>query len=118
MSEIEDAADTQHEFSRQIADRQITTDKDGFINDPFAWSEEVAVFFARESGIEQLTEKQWRVIRFIREYYVAQGKAPLNHKIKKGTGLSLLEIGSLFPGGISQGAFRLAGLPKAKTCTG
>jgi sulfur relay (sulfurtransferase) DsrC/TusE family protein len=40
----------------------------------------------------------------------------LNHKIRLGTGLSLLEIESLFPGGIAHGARRLAGMPKRKGC--
>ncbi|MCF8108366.1 MAG: TusE/DsrC/DsvC family sulfur relay protein [Desulfohalobiaceae bacterium] len=101
---------------RQVKGREIVTDMDGFLQNPSMWSEEVAVVLAREVGIECLSEEQWRVLRFIRTYYLEQGKAPLNHKIKQGTGLSLKEIESLFPGGFTKGARRLAGLPKAKGC--
>jgi tRNA 2-thiouridine synthesizing protein E len=63
-----------------------------------------------------LSDKHWQVLRFIRQYYIEQGKAPLNHKIKLGTGMSLMEIEALFPGGITRGALRFAGLPKSKGC--
>lgn len=95
---------------------EIVTDRDGFMQNPSLWSEEVARFLAKEAGIQSLSEKQWQVLRFIRTYYVEQGKAPMNHKIKLGTGLTLMEIEALFPGGIANGARRLAGLPKGRGC--
>jgi tRNA 2-thiouridine synthesizing protein E len=101
---------------RRINGRDIVTDMDGFLQNPSMWSEDVAEALARETGIECLSEEQWRVLRCIRTYYLKQGKAPLNHTIRKGTGLSLMTIESLFPGGIARGARRLAGLPKAKGC--
>ncbi len=101
---------------RQVNGREIVTDMDGFLQNPSMWSEDVAAVLAREAGIERLSEEQWRVLRFIRTYYLNQGKAPLNQKIKQGTGFSLMQIESLFPGGIARGARRLAGLPKAKGC--
>lgn len=101
---------------KRIGGRDIVFDKDGFIQNPSLWTEEVAQVLAREAGIEALNEKQWRVVRFIRRFYVEQGKAPMNHKIKVGTGLSLMEIEGLFPGGIARGARRLAGMPIAKGC--
>jgi tRNA 2-thiouridine synthesizing protein E len=76
----------------------------------------MARHLARESGIEHLEETQWRVIHLIREYYLQNGRAPLHRELKKGSAMSLLEIESLFPGGIKQGARRLAGLPNPKGC--
>ena len=40
----------------------------------------------------------------------------MSRDIKKGTGLSLLEIERLFPGGLKGGARRLAGLPNPRGC--
>jgi TusE/DsrC/DsvC family sulfur relay protein len=99
-----------------IGGREIFINRDGFIQNPTLWTEELAVLLAREAGIEALSDKQWRVLRFIRQYYIEQGKAPMNHRIRTGTGLSLTEIKELFPGGISRGALRLAGLPKPTGC--
>jgi tRNA 2-thiouridine synthesizing protein E len=73
---------------------------------------------AAECGIEKLSDQQWRVIRFLREYYFYHGRAPLNRDLKAGLGISLMELESLFPGGIRYGARRIAGLPNPRTCAG
>ena len=83
---------------------------------PSQWSEEALDLLAKEAGVEAVSEKQRTVIRFLRKYYLEQGKAPLNHHIKAGTGMALAEIEALFPGGIKYGARRLAGLPNPKGC--
>ena len=57
------------------------------------------------------------MIRFLREYYACNGRAPLNRQLRKGAGMSLLELEELFPEGIKMGARRLAGLPNPKTCS-
>ena len=101
---------------RSIAGREMVFDAEGFLLDPHEWTEEVAEALARESGVAVITDLQWQVIRFLREYYRENGRAPLNRQIKSGTGLSLMEIESLFPGGIKQGARRLAGLPNPRSC--
>jgi tRNA 2-thiouridine synthesizing protein E len=101
---------------QSLAGREIVFDSEGFLSDFRQWTEEVAQTLAQESGLEALTDTHWQVIRFLREYYLQNGRAPLHRELKKGTGMSLLEIESLFPGGIKQGARRLAGLPNPKTC--
>jgi tRNA 2-thiouridine synthesizing protein E len=54
----------------------------------------------------------------MRRYYAEQGRAPLNHEIKSGTGFSMMDLESIFPGGIKDGARRLAGMPGLKGCGG
>jgi tRNA 2-thiouridine synthesizing protein E len=76
----------------------------------------MAVELAQESGISVLNDAHWRVIRFMRDYYLQNGRAPLNSQLKKGTDMSLMEIENIFPGGIKQGARRLAGLPNPRSC--
>ena len=101
---------------KQIAGRQVIFDQYGYMQNPFMWSEEVARFLAREAGIGNLTEEHWCVLRFVREYYLEEGKEPMNHKIKLGTGMSMKRIVELFPEGIARGVKRLAGLPRPKGC--
>ena len=91
--------------------RKIYLDHDGFLWDAEDWSEEVAEAMARASGLEALDETRWRVLRFIRSFYLETGRAPRNRRVKEGTGLSLLDLEALFPDGIKFGARRLAGLP-------
>jgi dissimilatory sulfite reductase related protein len=102
---------------RSIAGREIYFDKDGFFLDANDWSEETAVILSREMGIETLSEKQRQVISFIRDFYVNSGKAPLSSELKAALGWSLMELESMFPGGMRHGARLLAGLPNPQSCS-
>lgn len=101
---------------RRIAGREIYFDWEDFLWDPDDWSEAIASALAQESGMAGVDETQWSVIRFMREYYYHYGRAPMNKDLKKGTGMTLLQLERLFPDGIRQGARRLAGLPNPKAC--
>jgi tRNA 2-thiouridine synthesizing protein E len=101
---------------RQIAGKEITFDGENFFSDPHQWDEEVAKALAEEAGLKELNETHWRILRFLREYYFQNGRSPLNRQIKQGTGISLMEMEGIFPGGIKYGARRLAGLPNPKNC--
>jgi len=101
---------------RTLCQRTIVFDNEGFFKDFADWTEEICAVLSEESHL-QLEARHWRVIWFLRDFYAGHGRAPLNNQLKKGTGMSLLEIESLFPGGIKNGARRLAGLPNPSTCT-
>jgi dissimilatory sulfite reductase related protein len=96
--------------------REILLDAEGFLVDPKCWTEEIAKELAEEAGLPELNMLQWETVRFLRTYYLANGKAPLNRDIRRETGMNLLEVERLFPGGIRHGARRLAGLPNPKSC--
>ena len=101
---------------RLIAGREIPFDGEGFFWDYSDWSRQAAIELAEECGLTHMGEAHWMVIRFFREFYEYNGRAPLNRDIKKGTGLSLLELQGMFPGGVKNGARRLSGLPNPKSC--
>ncbi len=105
-----------HRIVRVIAGREILFDNEGFLWHPEEWTEDVAQALAAESGLESLSMDHWRIMRYLREYYLANGRAPLNRALSKALGMSLLQIEGLFRGGIKFGARRLAGLPNPKTC--
>ena len=44
------------------------------------------------------TTAHWRVLRFLRAYYLHHGRAPMNRELKAGTGLSLVELERHVPG--------------------
>ena len=81
------------------------------------WTEEICLVLAGEAGLADLSQAHWHCIRFLRRFYQEQGRAPLNGQLKEGTGMALLKLEALFPGGIKQGARRLAGLPNPQTCS-
>jgi dissimilatory sulfite reductase related protein len=91
-------------------------DEDGFIQDTTKWTEEVARALAKLEGIGELTEEHWKVIRYLRSYYLKFRAAPMIRKLCKETGFELQYICQLFPAGPAKGACRLAGLPKPTGC--
>jgi dissimilatory sulfite reductase related protein len=101
---------------REIEGNHILFDAEGFLEDPDDWSESVARALARESGHLQMTEDHWRVLRFLRNYYYQNGRAPLNKQLRTGLGMRISDIQGLFSEGIKYGARRLAGLPNPKSC--
>lgn len=101
---------------RTVAGYTVLFDNEGFLWDSSDWNEDIAEALSRESGLPSLSEEHWKVIRFLREFYHNNGRAPLNRQLAKGTGMSLLDIENLFPGGIKYGARRIAGLPNPKAC--
>ena len=106
-----------HGYStRVIAGRELVFDEEGFLVNPEHWSREVAVELAQDSGLEALTDQHWKVILFVRDFYLQQGRSPLHKEIRSSTGITMMEIQRLFPGGIRHGARRLAGLPNPKMC--
>jgi TusE/DsrC/DsvC family sulfur relay protein len=105
------------EHFRVVAGRSILFDEEGFLCQADDWSKEVAEALAVESGMAGIDEEQWRVLRFLREFYYDNGRSPLNRKIVEGVGMSLLELERLFPEGIRSGAKRLAGLPNPRRCS-
>lgn len=91
-------------------------DEDGFLQEPERWSEAVAKDFAASESIPELTAGHWKVIRYIRDYYLQFGIAPMVRKVCKETGYKLADIYQLFPSGPAKGACKLAGLPKPTGC--
>jgi TusE/DsrC/DsvC family sulfur relay protein len=97
-------------------DVRIEVDEDGFIQEPERWDENVAAALATTEGIDSLTEDHWKVMNYLRNYYLEFGVAPMIRKLCKETGFKLKEIYELFPSGPAKGACKLAGLPKPTGC--
>jgi tRNA 2-thiouridine synthesizing protein E len=103
---------------RVIAGKEILVDNEGFLWTAEDWTGEVAKVLAADIGLEEINEDQWRIIEFLRRFYLHNGRAPMNRDLKAETGLSFMEMEALFPSGIRRGARRIAGLPNPKTCPG
>lgn len=99
-----------------IEERSYEVDEDGFLQEPERWNDEVARDFAGTEAVTELTEGHWKVIHYIRNYYLEFGIAPMIRKLCKETGYKLKEIYELFPSGPAKGACKLAGLPKPTGC--
>ena len=100
----------------EVDGRKYEVDEDGFLQEPERWNDDVAKDFARTEAIHDLQDSHWKVIRYIRDYYLQFGIAPMVRKLCKETGFKLNEVYQLFPSGPAKGACKLAGLPKPTGC--
>jgi len=100
----------------QDGDRCFVIDEDGFIQEPDRWDRRVAESLARADGVAELTEEHWRVLDYLREYWLQYGSAPMIRKLVRATGLPLTRIYQLFPAGPAMGACKVAGLPRPTGC--
>lgn len=101
---------------------EIKTDADGYLINPFDWSEALALHIAALDNIE-MREEHWLVIKFVRQFYLQYHTSPaIRMLVKAMTKEFGPEKGSsrylfrLFPEGPARQAARIAGLPKPAKC--
>ena len=94
----------------------IEVDEDGFMSEPEVWNEAVAHALAATEGVDELTDDHWKVVNFLREYFLQFGVAPMIRKLCKETDFKLKVIYELFPSGPAKGGCKVAGLPKPTGC--
>jgi TusE/DsrC/DsvC family sulfur relay protein len=95
---------------------EIEVDEDGFIQEMDKWNEEVAKALAASEGVPEMTERHWKVVWYLRDYYQKFGIAPMIRKMCKETGVTLKEMYELYPSGPAKGACKVAGLAKPTGC--
>ena len=91
-------------------------DNEGFLLDLANWTREMADELAVRNDVGPLSDEHWKIIEFVRMYYLETGQGPPIVKIGKATGLADRDICTLFPCGVVRGAYRLAGLPRPAGC--
>ncbi len=106
----------------QVNGNTVETDEEGYLTDISVWNESLAELIAKDEEIE-MTDEQWEVVNFLREYYDEYQIAPaIRVLIKamkkkfgpdKGSNKYLYE---LFPYGPAKQACKIAGLPKPTGC--
>ena len=84
----------------------------GNLVDPNEWDEAFAARRAYEMNIRPgLTEKHWRIIRYLRDYYLKNQSIPTIFDCCEDCEVEIDEIGELFPSGYHRCAVIIAGLP-------
>ena len=100
----------------EIAETTVDVDAEGFLTHPDQWNEQIAEEIASESGIAELTDRHWLVIRFMRDRYLATGTAPSIRSLGKESGVPIKELYELFPKGPAKLAAKIGGIPKPRGC--
>ena len=99
-----------------IAYHDLELDTEGFLQKPEQWTEQLAEEIARESGILELTDKHWQVVRFMRDRFLQTGNAPTIRTLGKESGVPIKELYQLFPKGPAKLAAKIGGIPKPHGC--
>jgi len=95
---------------------KVEVDEDGFMQEPDKWNEEIAKALATTEGVDSLSEEHWKLVNYLRDYYLKYGIAPMIRKLCKETGFPLKKVYELFPSGPAKGACKVAGLAKPTGC--
>jgi tRNA 2-thiouridine synthesizing protein E len=93
----------------------IHVDPEGFLTEYTEWDEDLARALAAQIGIE-LTEAHWRVLRFLRLDYAAQGETATLRRVSTLAGVPIKELFELFPAKPAKKMAYVAGLPKPHGC--
>jgi tRNA 2-thiouridine synthesizing protein E len=99
----------------EINGRSVHVDDEGYLTDYDEWDEDLAKILAANVGID-LTDEHWRVIRFLREDFKAQGQTATTRRVQAVGGVSVKEQFVLFPKKPGKKMAYVAGLPKPHGC--
>lgn len=106
----------------EFNDKQIETDKQGYLLDSNDWCEELAPIIAEQENIT-LSEQHWEVVHFVRDFYIEYNTSPAIRMLVKAMAQKLGEekgnsmyLYKLFPKGPAKQATKIAGLPKPARC--
>jgi dissimilatory sulfite reductase related protein len=102
--------------TRTIAGVEVEIGDDGFFTDPDQWTTDMAPELAREEGIDDLTDRHWTVLHFMREEFARKGTGPTVRVLGKTSGVTVKELYQLFPKGPAKTAALIAGIPKPRGC--
>jgi TusE/DsrC/DsvC family sulfur relay protein len=99
-----------------IADVPVEVDGEGFMLQSDQWTPQIAEEIAHLSGIPELTDRHWQVVRFMRERFLTTGTAPSIRSLGKESGVPIKELYELFPKGPAKLAAKIGGIPKPRGC--
>ena len=101
---------------REIAEKTIHFDDEGFMTNPNEWEEPIAIELAKVVGIDELNDRHWKVIEFSRDSFEEYGESPTLRRIKVNSGVPVKELYKLFPKKPAKKIAFIAGLPKPTGC--
>ncbi|WP_088282106.1 TusE/DsrC/DsvC family sulfur relay protein [Kineosporia sp. A_224] len=95
--------------------KSVHVNEEGFLTEYDEWDESLAAVLAEQIGI-QLTDAHWKVIRFLREDFKAQGETATTRRVQQVGGVPVKEQFTLFPKKPGKKMSYIAGLPKPHGC--
>jgi tRNA 2-thiouridine synthesizing protein E len=102
--------------TKELAGVQVSFDDENFMIDHTQWNDEIARILAKEEGIDELTDRHFIVLHFMRKEFEEKGTGPSLRKLKNESGVQTKELYKLFPKGPAKKAARIAGITKPQGC--
>lgn len=99
-----------------IAATDVELNDEGFFVHPEQWTEDMAPELAKREGIDELSDRHWEVIRFMRAEFLEKGAGPTVRVLGRASGVPVKELYQLFPKGPAKIAAKIAGIPKPRGC--
>lgn len=100
--------------SRHSTIAKPNLDEDGFLMQPELWTKDLARLLAQGEVQGGLTEGHWKVIDYLRQYYLNFDTVPPVRVLSNNTDCDVRCIHRLFPSGLARGACKVAGIPRSK----
>lgn len=98
-----------------IAGKSVDVNEEGYLTDPSQWNKEIALEIAAGVGINELTDRHWAVIGYLREQQANDARLSIRSIGKSGV-VDIKEFYALFPDGPLKKASKIAGIPKPVSC--
>jgi tRNA 2-thiouridine synthesizing protein E len=95
--------------------REVHVNDEGFLTEYDEWDEDLAKVLAANIDLD-LTDEHWKVIRFLREDFKAQGESATTRRVQTVGGFPVKEQFALFPKKPAKKMAYIAGLPKPHGC--
>ena len=110
------------DYSITFDNKQIATDKAGYLLNVDDWEPNLANLIAANEQIE-MTDERWQVVTFVREFYLEFNTSPAIRALVKAMAKKYgpdkgnsRYLYRLFPKGPAKIATKIAGLPKPAKC--
>ncbi len=100
----------------EMAGVSVEVDAEGFMVDHTQWNEDIARELAKTVGIDELNDKHFQVLNFMRKEFEEKGTGPSLRKLKNESGVNTKELYALFPKGPAKKAALIAGIAKPVGC--
>jgi len=105
------ATDQIRKSKPRAEEKVYRVDTFGFLVDSSDWDEDFCFNKAEEMKMKKgLTEKHWKIIYFLREYFKKTGLVPTVIECCEKNRLEIEELEKLFPDGYHRGVVKMAGL--------
>lgn len=102
-------------MKQTIAGTEVDVNEEGYLTDMNQWTKEMAPKIAKSLDINELSDRHWAVIEWLRQQ-VAAGVELSIRKVGDSGVVDIKEFYALFPNGPLKNACKISGLKKPTSC--